>query len=95
MAEGKLEQRLAEFATMKPNWDSYGADPPTEAAMATVSGMTITPTNEGGIEVSFLHEAASVEIAANGQIKAVGYWRADDKPPKPGVPTMDLVEREQ
>lgn len=76
MADGKLEQRLAEFSTMKEGWDSYGALPPTKEAMATVLAMTITPMNDGGIDVSFLGEEASVEIAPNGQIKAVGYWKA-------------------
>jgi hypothetical protein len=87
------QHRLRELSTLGPNWDSYGAETPNEAAVNTATmilgllkSMYVPPTrvvasSEGGVGICFVHEDsyADFECFNDGEIVAVSY-RGTDEP---------------
>jgi hypothetical protein len=75
MAE--FARRLAEMPTEK-DWDSYGAEPTTEAAKDTAAAMTLVPVNDGGVQFE-LHAGGAeiaIEVGADGTVTSVFWERA-------------------
>lgn len=68
-------KRLADFATLGYDWDSYGGRPISAAALAAVSDLWCSPSPSGGIQVEWHvcgHEV-EIEFATNGEVVSV-YW---------------------
>jgi hypothetical protein len=73
-------QRLEDFTnpdnphnTLRPGWDSYGAEPTTPEATATARLLLTTwgfpfPTNDGGIVLEWDDETVVVTIRPDGTI---------------------------
>lgn len=71
------EKRLDAIAAdcREKGWDSYGADPTTDAALNTAlalgRSLDVVPTNDGGIQISMASEALSFEIGPDGEVNNV------------------------
>ena len=70
-----MEERLAELATIQPNWDSYGGYPITEAAIQAARSILkdkptlyIYPTARGGIQLEW-DDNTEVRIDPDGSIE--------------------------
>lgn len=58
---------LADLRKLGPNWNSYGALPPTERALKIAETMTtnapwICPTNDGGVQIEWHCNGFDIEI---------------------------------
>jgi hypothetical protein len=94
-ATAALESKLAREARRQPNWNSYGAPPPNDAAInltRTVlrllreDGMLprqLTASAEGGLALCFIEKNryAELEILNTGDISASMYERFSDATP--------------
>ncbi len=79
--------RLQELENLGPNWDSYGAAAPNDAArntaeriLALLSDLAVSPTrvvasSEGGVGICFVHgdRYADIECFNTGEIVAARY----------------------
>lgn len=79
-----LVERLAELAELEPNWDTYGAEPPSEKALRRALGaiqrtwmsllpVTALPSVEGGIILVYSTDAdryAEIEFGNDGEVVA-------------------------
>lgn len=72
--------RLAHMATIEENWDSYGAHPPTEIALAALRDrLCLYPNAEGGWGIDFEDangQTVSFDIDAEGLLSEVGVLSA-------------------
>jgi hypothetical protein len=89
----KAEQKLNDMGKLAPNWDSYGAQPPTAEARDCAREIlillqsqsfppsTIVPSSEGGVAICFLEsdKYADIECLNTGEILAVTY-KGNDEP---------------
>lgn len=59
----------------KENWDSYHADAVTDAALnATLAlglSLMVSPTNDGGVQISFAGESLAFEVGPDGRVNNV------------------------
>jgi hypothetical protein len=90
---GRLVASIRAAARLRPNWDSYGADPPSPVAVHWAeetlrifesSGILpdrADPSVEGGISIAFtgVDKYADLECFNTGEIVAT-LWRRDDNP---------------
>lgn len=88
----KAEQKLNDMASLAPNWDSYGAQPPNPEArvrareiLIVLQGLSlppsaIVPSSEGGVAICFLESGryADIECLNTGEILAVTYKGKDE-----------------
>lgn len=79
-----LVGKLAELAELKPNWDTYGAEPPSEGALrralkaiqstwTNLLPVTALPSVEGGITLVYSTDAnryAEIEFGNDGEVVA-------------------------
>lgn len=74
-----LEERLDEFLKLKPNWNSYGAEPISGLATETAKNLAVFPTPSGGVQFE-LHAGGSdveIEIDAKGQVVCVSWLKSE------------------
>lgn len=83
----QAQESLESTATLEPNWDSYGAEPPNETARALtlhiLSSLEVSclpptrvmPSVEGGIGLAFVEQdkRADVEVYNTGEVAAAIY----------------------
>jgi hypothetical protein len=103
IAQVELRNELRKLARLSNNWDSYGGEPPSEAAISSALdigtafiklGLTpdvAVPSSEGGIALCFVRNEkyADVEFFNSGSIIAVRHSPQDD--PKVWSITRDNV----
>jgi hypothetical protein len=53
---------IGQLSALKPNWDSYGGSPITEAALATVGSISVVPCSSGGIQLETHRDGFDIEI---------------------------------
>jgi hypothetical protein len=92
MAQVELEEKLRKLARLSNNWDSYGSEAPSAAAISSALeigaafiklGLTpdvTTPSSEGGIALCFMRNKkyADVEFFNSGSIIGVRHSPQDD-----------------
>lgn len=66
-AAGRGLDGLEQVSRLKPGWDSYGGDPPSEKAKAVARIMLgspawVTPCSDGGIQIEWHEHGWDVEI---------------------------------
>jgi hypothetical protein len=80
-----LEQKLVRMSDLRPNWDTYGAEPPSDnskyraqSILAFLLQKKVVPTDivassEGGVAISFTsaNNYADIECLNSGEILAV------------------------
>ena len=103
MAQVELEKKLRKLVRLSDNWDSYGSEAPSAAAIASALeigavfiklGLTpdvTVPSSEGGIALCFMRNKkyADVEFFNSGSIIAVRHSPQDN--PKTWSITRDNV----
>lgn len=57
--------RLNELARLGPDWDSYGAPPPTEAALAAADRLMFVPTGEGGMQIELHKGGIDIDVTVS------------------------------
>lgn len=101
MAQVELEKKLRKLARLSNNWDTYGSEAPSAAAISSALeiGVTFiklglipdvtTPSSEGGIALCFVrnNKYADVEFFNSGSIIGVRHSPQDD--PKAWTITRD------
>lgn len=92
IAEIELDQRLRQLVSLHVNWDTYGAEPPSQGAISTADSIAkafinfglipdaITPSAEGGVAICFVRNQkyADVECFNSGDILGVRYSSRED-----------------
>lgn len=74
-----LEERLDGFLNLKPDWDSYGAEPISGLATEAAKHLVVFPTPRGGVQFE-LHAGGSdveIEIDAKGQVVGVCWLKSE------------------
>jgi hypothetical protein len=83
----RAKRQLRELENLRPNWDSYGAEPPSARARnaaerilnllesKSVCPTRIVPSSEGGVGICFVagDRYADIECLNSGEILAVTY----------------------
>jgi hypothetical protein len=92
MARVELEKKLRKLARLSNNWDSYGSEAPSAAAISSALGVgsqfiklglipdVTVPSSEGGVALCFMRNKkyADVEFFNSGSIIAVRHSPQDD-----------------
>lgn len=87
IAEIELDHRLRQLGSLRVNWDTYGADPPTQHVISTAKTIAkqfiefglipdaITPSAEGGVAICFIRNQkyADIECFNSGEVVGVRY----------------------
>ena len=85
-------QAVQSLAKLKPDWDTYGAEPPNSTALRLAHAAlrqlhqvaslpdTIVPSVEGGVAFSFVHgrKHADMEFTNDGEVFVITSTGADD-----------------
>lgn len=85
-------QALQSLAALKPDWDTYGAEPPNDTALRLAHAAlrqlhqaaclpdTIAPSVEAGVAFSFVHgrKHADIEFTNDGEVFVITSTGADD-----------------
>lgn len=72
-----FEERLDQLLKLdKENWDTYGARPISKLAVEAAKKVWVSPTVNGGIQLSWDDENASVEFDAAGEIVSICWDRS-------------------
>lgn len=72
-------KRFEELRQLEEDWDSYGGQPPTKAAIEAAekihNNLAYVPVRDGSIQIEFHAAGADVEIAVNpeGKVVYVGF----------------------
>jgi hypothetical protein len=88
----KAEQKLKDMNKLLPNWNSYGAEPPSEESRARAMKVLavlqeqsfpptkVVPSSEGGIAICFIRDDryADIEFLNTGENLAVTYRGAEE-----------------
>ena len=92
VAEIELDHRLRQLASLRTNWDTYDAEPPSQRAITTAEQIAkafigfglipdaVTPSAEGGVAICFVRNQkyADVECFNSGDILGVRYSSSED-----------------
>ena len=92
IAEIEVDHRLRQLASLHVNWDTYGAEPPSQGAISAADSITkafitfglipdaITPSAEGGVAICFVRNQkyADIECFNSGDILGVRYSPRED-----------------
>lgn len=54
--------KVADLAGLGHNWDSYGAAPPTNEALAILRNTAVVPTKDGGVQFEWHVNGWEVEL---------------------------------
>jgi hypothetical protein len=72
-----MARDTAALLALKPGWDSYEAEPITEAAARTADAVAFVPRSDGGIQIE-LHGGGvdlEIEIAPDGSVRDLCWER--------------------
>jgi hypothetical protein len=92
IAEIELDHRLRQLAFLHADWDTYGAEPPSQGAITTAASIAkafiefglipdaVTPSAEGGVAICFVRNEkyADVEFFNSGDVMGVRYSSRED-----------------
>ena len=75
--EDRFERKLAEFAALKPGWDSYHGEAITSAALdgmrRLLNALSLVPCSDGGVqlEAHTLGWVFEIEVGPDGSVDAL------------------------
>ncbi len=64
--------RVAHLATLRDDWDSYGAKPLSPAALAVADLFAIIPGADGGVQLELHAGGMEIEISVSPAGRVVG-----------------------
>ena len=65
--DGVFERRINDLPT-EDNWNSYGGKPPSLKSLAKLAAFHLSPTSNGGVQISWDGEKTAVEFDEHGNV---------------------------